>query len=80
MYKAVGYNSLGETLLIHTLSSAYYAMTKKPILREGNRIREGQNCLVFMQDSGLHKIITTFGLYYDPDKLRNMFFYYVHIA
>ena len=80
MYKAVGYNSLGETLLIHTLSSAYYAMTKKPIYREGERIKEGKECIAFIQNSGIHQIITTFGLYYDPDKMQNLFFYYVEMA
>jgi len=80
MYKAVGLDSLGETLLIHTLSNAYYAMTKKPIIREGSRIKEGQECITFIQNSGIHQIITSFGLYLDPDKMQNLFFYYVEVA
>ena len=80
MYKAVGYNSLGETLLIYTLSNAYYAITKKPIIREGSRIKEGQECIAFIQNSGIHQIITSFCLYLDPHKLQNMFFYYIHVA
>lgn len=80
MYKIVGYNSLGETLLIYTLSNAYYAMTKKPIVRIGERIKEGQECIAFIQNSGIHQIITAFNLYLDPDKLQNQFFFCVKVA
>ncbi len=80
MYKAVEYNSLGETLLIQTLSNAYYAMTKKPIYREGARIKEGQQCLTFIQNSGIHQVITIFDLSLNPDKLQDLFFYYIEVA
>jgi len=80
MYKAVGYNSLGETLLINTLSSAYYAITKHDAQREGYRIKEGRECLAFVQNSGVHQIITIFGLSLNPDKVQELFFYYVEVA
>ena len=81
MFKPVEINRLGECLLIHTLSNAYYAMTKSPIVYQTKKIINAQSDLTFITlESGIHRIITTFGLYYDPDKLQNMFFYYVHMA
>ena len=81
MFKAVAIDSLGETILIQMLSNAYYAMTKSPIIYQTKRIKESREDLIFIQnDSGIHKITTTFGLCYDSNKLQNMFFYYVHIA
>lgn len=79
MYKALNSDSMGEALLISTLSNAYYAMTKKAE-REGHRIKEGRKCIAFIQNSGLHQIVTMFGLDIDPDKLQGMFYYYIHIA
>ena len=81
MFKSIEIDRLGEQLLLHTLSNAYYAMTKSPIIYQTKRIINAQSDLIFIQDeSGIHKIITTFGLYYNPDKLQNLFFYYVEVA
>lgn len=79
MYKALNYDSMGETLLINTLSNAYYAMTKKAE-REGHRIKEGKECIAFIQNSGIHQIIAMFQLDINPNTLQNLFYYYVHIA
>ena len=74
-------NQLGEHLLIRTLSNAYLMMTKSPILYQTKGIKEAKEDFAFIQnDSGIHKIITTFGLYYNPDTLQNNFFYCMHIA
>ena len=81
MYKPIEIDKLGEILLLDTLRNAYYAMTKSPIVYQTKKIINAQSDLAFIQnESGIHKIITTFGLYYDPNKLQNMFFYYVHMA
>ena len=80
MYQAVGFDLLGETLLIQTLSSAYYALTKHPIYKNARRYREGSDNLIFIHNSGIHKLITIFDLYYDPDKVQDLFFYYVEMA
>ena len=81
MFKPIEIDRLGECLLISTLSNAYYAMTKSPIIYQTKRIIEAQSDLAFIKnESGIHKITTTFGLFYNPDTLQNMFFYYVHIA
>ena len=80
MYKSIGIDLLGETLLIQTLSNAYYAMTFHPV-RKCSRFKEGSDNLIFIQqDSGIHKIITTFGLSLNPDTLQQKFFYYVEVA
>ena len=80
MYEKIEINSLGETLLVQTLSSAYYALTFHPV-RKGSRVREGSANLNFIQqESGIHKIISAFGLSLNPDTLQQTFFYYVHMA
>ena len=81
MYKLANIGSLGETILLQVLNNAYYAMTKSPVIYQTKHIKEAREDLIFIQNrSGIHKIITTFGLYYDPDKLQEKFFYCVHIA
>ena len=81
MYEAVAYGSLGEAILLETLRSAYYALTKHPIYKNAKRYKEGSDDLVFIQnDSGIHQIITIFDLYLDPNKVQNLFFYYVEVA
>ena len=81
MFKPIQIDRLGEELLLQTLSNAYYAMTKSPIIYQTKKIINAQSDLTFITlESGIHKITTTFGLCYNPDKLQNMFFYYVHVA
>lgn len=80
MYKAISYNSLGESLLIHTLSNAYYAITQNQAKREGCRIKEGKECLAFVRNSGVHEIVTVFDLKLNPDKVQELFFYYIEVA
>ena len=80
MYKAVNVGSLGEAVLVNTLSSAYYALTKSQAERIGKRIKEGKECLALIQNSGIHQITQIFGLDIDPEKLEQLFFYYVDIA
>ena len=81
MYKAINLDLLGETLLLKTLSSAYYALTQHPIYKNSKRFEKGSADLAFIvKDSGIHKIITTFGLSLNPDTLQQQFFYYVEVA
>lgn len=75
MYKAttiniLGWDRLGQELLISSLKNAHYAITHK----------ESNECIAFLYGSGIHQIITTFDLYLDPDKTQNLFFYYVKVA
>ena len=80
MYKAVTISSLGEALLLSTLSSAYYAITKHSAQHIGSRIRDGQQSLYFIKNSGLYQMAQIFGINMDIEKLQNLFFYYVDVA
>ena len=80
MYKAINLDLLGETLLVKTLSSAYYIITESPIIRWTEQKKEAQEALYLIQNSGIHKIVKMFGLSIDADKLQNLFFYYIKIA
>lgn len=82
MYKIEDWSNLGEQYLKSTLKNAHYALTKKsePSERWKKHFQESSNALIFIQNSGIHKIVETFGLIYNPDTLQNQFFYYVHIA
>lgn len=74
-------NEIGEKLLVRALSNAYFLMCKSPIIYQTKDVKKAQSDLTFIQEkSGIHKIVTTFGLYYDPEKLQNHFYYCVHIA
>ena len=78
--KIQGYYDLGERLLIDTLSSAYYALTKNPIYKNAKRYKEGSDSLSYVLGGGLDKTIDLFGLDLDPGRLKELFFFYVEIA
>ena len=78
--KIRGYQNLGERLLISTLSSAYYALTKHPIYKNAKRYQDGSDSLSYILNGGLDKTIGLFGLDLDPDRLKELFFFYVEIA
>lgn len=80
MYKALGLQSLGEALIVNTLSSAYYAATKHPIYKNASRYANGSDCLAFIKNEKFDSIIEIFGLDVDPENLREMFFMYVEMA
>lgn len=80
MYNAVALRNLGEAMIINTLSSAYYAMTKHPIYKRASRYAEGSDCLAFIQSDRFRETIEMFGLDVDPDRLRETFFVYVELA
>lgn len=71
MYNILSWNSLGEALLIEGLSNAYYILSHHS---------QYLNLPLFIQNSGIHRIVTTFDLHIDPDKLQNQFFYCVKVA
>ena len=87
MYKAIeiksllNINSLGEAILLQTLSNAYYLITKSPVIRYTEHKREAEQDLQFVKEkSGIYQIINIFSLSMDADKLQNLFFYYVKVA
>lgn len=76
-------NTIGESILIETLRSAAYFIT-----RSGNDFKpkhhvtkalleESRYCYFFVQSTGLDVLIRRFHLDYNPETLRNQFNYCV---
>ena len=79
-------NTLGESILVETLRSAAYFITRshngfKPqhhVTR--NFLNESRYCYFFVQSTGLDVLIQRFHLEYDPDEVRNVFNYCIRHA
>ena len=72
-----GYQSLGETLIIYTLSCAYFKISNKWIYPNTKRQRIGSDSLASMENGGIGKIINYFALNLNEDILLDKFFYLV---
>lgn len=76
-------NTLGESILIETLRSAAYFVTRSAngfqprhhITR--SFLNESRHCYYFIQGTGLDILISNYGLEYDPDTIRDSFNYYL---
>lgn len=75
-----GYRSLGEAILVNNLSCAYYALSHHPIYKNTKKLRDAQESLNFIQNSGVYTIVNIFGLDIEPDILVDKFFLYVEMA
>lgn len=75
--------TMGESILVETLRSAAYFVTrsannfqpKHHVTRE--LLREARNCYFFIQGTGLDELIATYSLDYDPEIIRQGFNFYV---
>ena len=75
-------NTMGHAVLIETLKSASYYLSHSDMRHCKNRmttmyIKEARSCYVFVQGTGLDRLIVRLGMDYDPDKLRDGFNYWV---
>ena len=70
-------NTIGESVLIETLRSAAYFVTRSS---NGQRFNESSACYLFVQGTGLDVLIQRFHLDYDPEKIRDTFNYCVRHA
>jgi hypothetical protein len=73
----IAYKNLGETLLAHTLSTAYLTVAKTPLYTNTKVQHEAMESIVFILDGGVDVIIADFALGYNPDKLKELFFYFL---
>ena len=78
-------NTLGLSILTETLKSAAFYMsntlhhvnqcTKFYTSHFNSEMKEGSECLAFIQGTGLELILERYCLDYNPDKLRDKFFH-----
>ena len=71
------YQSLGECLLINTLSTAYLTVAKTPVYTNTKIQREAMESIIFILDGSVDVIIQDFGLEYNANKLRVHFFNFI---
>ena len=70
-------NTLGMSVLTETLRTA----SKAQFVEERSNTTEAQRCFLFVQGSGLNKLMVKFGLDYDADHLRSGFnYFYEHLS
>lgn len=76
-------NSIGCSVLIETIKMAAFYVNHSGSYKPGRfgyfnaKIKEGRECYMFVQGTGLQTIIAQFGLEYDADKLQETFNYCV---
>ena len=70
----VGFKSLGETVIVHTLSCAYLILSREYTYKSKNYII-GSEALASIIREDIHEIIDRFGLGLDGDFIVNSFFY-----
>ena len=70
-----GYQSLGETLIVYTLSCAYFKMSNIFVYHNTKRQRVGSDSLVYIENGGIGKIIDYFNLNLNENILLDKFFY-----
>jgi len=70
----IGYKILGESILVNTLSTAYLTVAKTPVYTNTKIQREAMESIIFIFDGSVDVVIQDFGLGYNPDKLRVLFF------
>ena len=69
----IGYQRLAESILMHTLSTAYLTVAKTPIYTNTKIQQEAFTDLMFIIHNGLGIIIKDFGLGYDGENLKILF-------
>lgn len=74
-------NTLGQSILIETLKSAFFFITCSNNVPKHFRDRplfeESKACYFFIQGTGFDELISSYYLDYDPDSIRDGFNYYV---
>ena len=70
-----GYQSLGETLIVYTLSCAYFRMSNTSVYHNTKRQRMGSDSLAYIENGGIGKIINFFDLNLNENVLLDTFFY-----
>jgi len=79
-------NTLGESVLVETLRSASYFISRTgngyhpKFWREQDRLKEGESCYYFVQGTGLDILIEYYDLGYNPNEVRDQFNYWVRHA
>lgn len=76
-------NTLGESILVETLKSAAFYITRSGGLASSKRretkafLKEAGYCYIFVQSTGLDLLIQRYRLDYNPEEIRSSFNYYV---
>lgn len=69
-------NTIGHSVLIHTLEMAAHYLTHSANQQRKTRFYiESEGCYAFIQGTGLDTLMQSYGLNYDSDNIRNGFFY-----